>query len=91
MGVLAKVWDADPPAYYDPPGGLMGFRMDYGGLINGSVPTLPDMKLPSFAGHFSLVNHQLLQVRIPCLARLVGYGSCTACRCPPSRSKPSAG
>lgn len=60
----------------------MGFRMDYGGLINGSVPTLPDMKLPSFAGHFELVNHQLVQVLIPCLTWLAGI-RCPAARCCP--------
>jgi len=59
----AQVWDADPPEYYDPPGGLMSFRMDYGGLVNGSAPLRPDMQLPSFAGHFELVNHQLVQAR----------------------------
>jgi len=59
----AQVWDADPPEYYDPPGGLMSFRMDYGGLVNGSAPLRPDMQLPSFAGHFELVNHQLVQAQ----------------------------
>lgn len=58
------MWDADPPEYYDPPGGLLAFRMDYGGLVNGSAPPRDDMELASFMGHFRLVNHQLVQVRL---------------------------
>ena len=50
----ALVW-ADPPEYYDPPGGLLAYDAD--------VPRelLDDAR--SVEGHFALVNHQLLQVR----------------------------
>ncbi len=58
------MWDADPPEYYDPPGGLMAFRMDYGDLVSSSAPPRDDMQLASFMGHFRLVNHQLVQVRL---------------------------
>ena len=69
------MWDADPPEYYDPPGGLMAFRMDYGGLVNSSAPPRDDMELQSFMRHFRLVNHQLVQVRPRTQERLVPWPS----------------
>lgn len=52
----ALLWDVDPPAYYDPPGGLLTYAPD--------VPRpLLDAAAGSLDGHFALVNHQLVQVR----------------------------
>ena len=50
----ALVW-ADPPEYYDPPGGLLVYDAD--------VPENLLKNATSVEGHFNLVNHQLLQVR----------------------------
>lgn len=50
----ALLWQ-DAPEYYDPPGGLLTFAAD-----------IPDELLKAsgtVAGHFNLVNHQLLQIR----------------------------
>ncbi|KAK9813171.1 hypothetical protein WJX72_010080 [[Myrmecia] bisecta] len=56
------LWN-DPPAYFDPPGGLLTFDLDLTNLLEGSTPQPRDGTLPRTLGHFKLVNHQLVQIR----------------------------
>lgn len=51
----AMLWDVDPPEYYDPPGGFLAFDAD--------VPQALLDSSNSKEGHFTLVNHQIRQVR----------------------------
>ncbi|EIE21596.1 hypothetical protein COCSUDRAFT_17381, partial [Coccomyxa subellipsoidea C-169] len=57
------LWLADPPEYYDPPGGLLSFDFQLGDLVNKSVPTNGGEALEDYKGHFELVNAQLQQIR----------------------------
>ena len=68
----ALVW-ADPPEYYDPPGGLLVYDAD--------VPENLLKNATSVEGHFNLVNHQLLQVRSRSRSRrsLVASSLCRSC------------
>ena len=52
----------DPPAYYNPPGGLLTYQPQLGNLVNESVITGDGMELEDYRGHFNLVNAQLTQV-----------------------------
>ena len=53
----------DPPAYYNPPGGLLAYQPQLGNLVNESVITGDGMELADYNGHFNLVNAQLTQVQ----------------------------
>ena len=55
----------DPPEYFDPPGGLLLFRMELPeGMIQAAAPHKHTLELDSHKdGHFALVNEQLRQVR----------------------------
>jgi len=52
----ARVW-IDPPAYYDPPGGLLAFDIDQPERLVHPAGGM------SVQGHIELINHQLAQVR----------------------------
>ena len=58
----------DPPAYYNPPGGLLAYQPQLGNLVNESVITADGMELGDYTGHFNLVNAQLTQVIELCAA-----------------------
>lgn len=66
-----RLWAVDPPAYYDPPGGLLALEVEVGPLIHAAaVPDRPlnatepaPARLAPFAGHFALVHAQLRQLR----------------------------
>eukprot|EP00951_Prasinocladus_malaysianus_P006457 scaffold45932_cov21-Prasinocladus_malaysianus.AAC.1 len=52
----------DPPEYFDRPGGFLTFDMDVPQeLLKNSGPSPSSMNVQGTAGHFRLVNHQLLQ------------------------------
>ena len=55
----------DPPEYFDPPGGLLLFRMELPEvMIQAAAPQKQTLELDSHKdGHFALVNEQLRQVR----------------------------
>lgn len=56
----------DPPAYYDPLGGLLAFDMHLGeGLLEGAAPLHEGKNVSDFGGHFALMNAQLAQARVP--------------------------
>eukprot|EP00884_Botryococcus_braunii_P011897 jgi/Botrbrau1/20708/Bobra.0058s0037.1 len=57
------LWAPDPPEYYDPPGGLLSFDLQFNGLLTVAGPTSHDYALPSKLTHFDLLNFELLQVR----------------------------
>lgn len=52
----------DPPEYYDPPGGLMSFDLKIQDLLPNAAPKKFNGQLEDFEGHFTLVNHELVQV-----------------------------
>lgn len=52
----------DPPEYYDPPGGLMSFDLKIQDLLPNAAPKKFNGQLEDFDGHFTLVNHELVQV-----------------------------
>ena len=52
----------DPPEYYDPPGGLMSFDLNIQDLLPNAAPKKFNGQLEDFEGHFTLVNHELIQV-----------------------------
>lgn len=66
-----RLWAVDPPAYYDPPGGLLALEFELGGAIHDAAvvdaPLNPDfppsVRLAPFAGHFALVHAQLRHLR----------------------------
>ncbi|CAL8469429.1 g8970 [Coccomyxa elongata] len=57
------LWLADPPEYYNPPGGLLTFDLQLGDLVNKSVPVNGGVAAEDYSGHFDLVNAQLQQIR----------------------------
>lgn len=52
-----RMWLADEPAYYDPPGGLLYYTP------NVPADLIEKAKVPKMETHFDLLNFQLLQLR----------------------------
>ncbi len=68
----------DPPEYHDPPGGLMVFDFKIQHLLADAAPKEYNGQLEDFAGHFTLVNHELVQVGVlkadrACQAQVISF------------------
>jgi len=59
----ALMW-LDPPEYFDRPGGFITFDMDIPpDMLKNSGPSPSSIKKEGTVGHFTLVHHQILQIR----------------------------
>ncbi len=64
MGVTSSC-KQDPPKYFDRPGGYISFDMDIPKeLLKNAKPHPSSIAKEGTVGHFKLVHHQILQVRL---------------------------